>query len=254
MSGFGAFLRKELLETRKTWRIWVLPGVLVALGLTTPILAAATPALLKMTAQRSPGVVIRFPAPQALDSYLQFLGNLAQLALLVVIITGAAAVCAERRAGTAPLVLSKPLSRAAFVAAKTVAALALLVLATALGAALCIVVTILLFDASRILSFVESVAVWLALAAMFTALMVLLSAAMNRQAPAAGAGIGVYVTLFVLTGFPAARDHTPAGLLTAGNAILRGHDVALALPLAGALVLTVVFALAAVYVFRRKEL
>ena len=43
VNGFRAFLRKELRETRKTWRLWVLPGILVFLGVSTPILAAATP-------------------------------------------------------------------------------------------------------------------------------------------------------------------------------------------------------------------
>ena len=73
LRGFGAFTRKEFLETRKTWRLWVVPGVLVFLGLTTPVLAAVTPTLLKMTAERQPGVVIRFPAPTSLDAYTQFI-------------------------------------------------------------------------------------------------------------------------------------------------------------------------------------
>jgi ABC-2 type transport system permease protein len=254
VSGFAAFLRKELLETRKTWRLWVLPGVLVFLGVSTPILAAATPALLKMTAQRTPGVTIQFPTPTATDAYLQFLGNLAQLALLVVIITGAASVAAEHRAGTSALVLTKPLSRASFITAKSVAGLVLLVAATALGSALCIAVTAALFDAGHVALFLESVGLWLALAAMFVTLMVLLSAAMGRQAPAAGLGIGVYAALFVLTGFPAVRDRTPAGLLAANDALLKGRDVVLALPLATTLVLAAVFVIAAVYVFRRKEI
>jgi ABC-2 type transport system permease protein len=252
--GFGAFLSKELLETRKTWRLWVVPGVLVFLGLTTPILTAVTPAILRMTAQKSPGVVIHFPAPTAVDSYVGFMGDLAQLALLVVIITGAAAVAGERRGGTAALVLTKPLSRAAFIVAKTVAGLVLLVIATAIGTALCIAVTIVLFQTGHIVPFVESVAVWLALAAMFTALMVFLSAAMNGQATAAGAGIAVYVALFVLTGFPVAKRTTPAGLLAANDAILKGREAALALPLITTLVLTALFVVAAVVAFRRKEL
>jgi ABC-2 type transport system permease protein len=254
MSGLRAFLGKELRETRKTWRLWVLPGILVFLGLTTPILAAATPYLLKMTAQRTPGVVIRFPAPTALDAYLQFMGNLAQVALLAVIVTGAAVVAGERRAGTAALMLTKPLSRAGFIVAKSVSGLAIVIAATALGAALCVVVTIALFDATLIGRFVVSVLVWLALAAMFVTLMVFLSAAMDRQAPAAGAGIAVYVALFVLTGFPAARDRTPAGLLAANDALLKGRDVALALPLATTLLLVAAFVVAAVVAFRRKEL
>ncbi len=254
LRGFGAFTRKELLETRKTWRLWVLPGVLVFLGLTTPILAAVTPAILKMTAQRQPGVVIHFPTPTAIDSYAQFLGNLAQLALLVVIITGAAAVAGERRGGTAVLVLTKPLSRTSFVWSKIVANLVIVLVATALGAALCIAVTIALFDTSHIAAFVESVGVWLVLAAMFVCLMVWLSAALDKQAAAAGAGIGVYVAIFALTGFPALRDRSPAGLLAANDALLKGKDAPLAQPIIVTLVLAALFVVAAAWSFRRKEL
>jgi ABC-2 type transport system permease protein len=254
LRGFGAFVAKEMLETRKTWRLWVLPGVLVFLGLTTPIMAAVTPAILRATAERQPGVVIHFPPPTSADAYVQFMGNLAQLALLVVIITGAAAVAGERRAGTAVLVLTKPLSRAAFVWAKVVANLAVLVIATAIGAALCVVMTILLFDTTHIAVFLESVALWLALAAMFVCLMVFLSAALDRQAAAAGAGLAVYAAIFAMTGFPLLRDRSPAGLLGANDALLKGREAALAMPLAATLVLAIIFVLAAAWAFRRKEL
>jgi ABC-2 type transport system permease protein len=254
LRGFGAFVAKEMLETRKTWRLWVLPGVLVFLGLTTPIMAAVTPAILRATAERQPGVVIHFPPPTSADAYVQFMGNLAQLALLVVIITGAAAVAGERRAGTAVLVLTKPLSRGAFVWAKVVANLAVLVIATAIGAALCIAVTILLFDTAHIAAFLASVALWLALAAMFVCLMVFLSAALDRQAAAAGAGLAVYAAIFAMTGFPLFRDRSPAGLLGANDALLKGREAALAMPLAATVVLAIIFVLAAAWAFRRKEL
>jgi ABC-2 type transport system permease protein len=254
LRGFAAFTRKELLETRKTWRVWVLPGVLVFLGLTTPILTAATPAILKMTARSQPGVVIKYPPPTSLESYAGFLGNLAQVALLVVIITGAAAVAGERRGGTAVLVLTKPLSRTSFVWAKTVANLAILVAATAAGTALCVVATVALFDAAHIPTFLESVALWLALAALFVCLMVWLSAALDRQAAAAGAGVAVYAALFALSGFPALRDWTPAGILAANQAVLKGEHAALARPVAITLALSVVFVLLAAWSFRRKEL
>ena len=95
---------------------------------------------------------------------------------------------------------------------------------------------------------------WLALATMFTALMVLLSAATLRQGPAAGAGIAVYVALFALTGFPLVRDHSPAGIMASSDALLRGRDVALLWPLVTTLLITVLCVVGAALVFRRKEL
>ncbi len=68
--------------------------------------------------------------------------------------------------------------------------------------------TVALFDtAAHRAASSPSVGLWLALAAMFVTLMVLLSAATGRQATAAGIGIGVYVALFVLTGFPVGARH-----------------------------------------------
>jgi hypothetical protein len=141
-----------------------------------------------------------------------------------------------------------------FVWSKAIANLAVLVLATVIGTALCSLVTVGLFDTAHIVALFQSVAVWLALAAMFVCLMVWLSAALDRQAAAAGAGIAVYVALFVLTGFPALRDWTPAGVFTANTALIKGEDVSLARPIAVTLVLAVVFLLLAAWSFRRKEL
>ena len=36
MSGFRVFARKELREIVRTWRIWVLPGILLFFALTGP--------------------------------------------------------------------------------------------------------------------------------------------------------------------------------------------------------------------------
>jgi heme/copper-type cytochrome/quinol oxidase subunit 3 len=57
-----------------------------------------------------------------------------------------------------------------------------------------------------------------------------------------------------MTGFPVVRDRSPAGLLAANDALLKGRQAALAAPLAVTLVLAAVFLLAAAWAFRRKEL
>jgi len=251
---FQTFLGKEAGETFKTWRLWVLPGILVFLGLSSPILTRLTPALLRATANSQPGVVIKLPPPTAVDSYVQFMGNLAQLVMIALIIAAAATISTEVKSGTAALVLTKPMSRAGFVVSKAASQLGLLVAATALGAAVCVATTVVLFDDAAIGPFVEAVALWLVFAAMMLALTIMLSAAMRGQAPAAGAGIGIWVALLALTGLPLIRDHSPAGLIAANDAALRHRDVALLWPVAASLVLGVVFVLGGIWFFRRREL
>src|SRR3982751_444702 len=146
MTGFGAFLRKEVTEIRRTWRLWVIPGMLVFLGATSPVIAALTPALIKSVAASQPGVVMRMPTPRALDAYAQFIKNLDQFVLIAVVSAGAGVVSGERASGTAILALTKPLSRGAFVVAKILSQLGLLVLATALGTAACQGMTAVMFD------------------------------------------------------------------------------------------------------------
>jgi len=174
--------------------------------------------------------------------------------IIAVIIAGAATISAERRAGTAVLVLTKPLSRAGFVVAKAVSQLVVLAGATVLGVAVCIATTVALFGGGSIAPFLEAAALWLAFAAMTLMLMVMLSAAMRSQAPAIGAGIGLWIALLFLTGFPLLRDHSPAGLMAANDAALRGRDVALLWPLATAAIAGAVFLAAAIWFFRRREL
>jgi ABC-2 type transport system permease protein len=255
MTGFATFLKKELREVFKTWRLWVLPGILVFLGVTAPVITKITPQILKATAQSTPGVVIRFPTPTALDAYVQFLANIAQLVVIALIIATAAAISSERKSGTAVLMLTKPLSRPGFVVAKAVSQLVVVVAATALASAICIAVTVALFGTTRHIGpFLVSVVVWLVFAGMLIMLTLLCSAWFRGQAPAAGTAVGVWIALLALTGFPLIRDHSPAGLIAMNDAFLRHRDIVVAWPLVTTVALGVAFLLGAVWAFERSEL
>ena len=246
MTGLVAFLRKELTEIRRTWRLWVIPGMLVFFGLTSPIIAALTPALVHSMTAAQPGVVIQLPAPTALDASAQFLKNLDQFVLIAVVIAGAAVVSGERASGTAILVLTKPLSRGAFVVAKIVSQVMLLVAATALGVTACLAITALVFDGSNTARLVRAVALWLLYAA-------LLVVVMTRGA-AAGAGLGFYfLTLLFANWAPAAR-YSFLGLMPAMRDALTGEALSLGWPVTTAVAAIVLGALATVRIFEQQEL
>ena len=148
MSGFSTFLGKEFTEIRKTWRIWVIPGMLLFFAITSPIIAQVTPGLMASISKSQPGMTVKMPPPTWRDSYAQFLKSLSQMVLIAVVITGAGAVSGERSSGTAVLTLTKPVSRGSFVLAKIVSQAGLLIGATVVSTAVCAALTIGIFGPS----------------------------------------------------------------------------------------------------------
>lgn len=254
VSGFGSFLAKELTEIRRTWRMWVVPGVILFMGLSSPIIAQITPALVTSLTGQQPGLVINVPEPIALDSYMQWLKNLTQLVLFAIIIAGGGLMTAERRSGTAVMVLTKPVSRSAFVVAKTLSETMLLAVSTVVGAAICWALTLTLFGEAPLGALAAGTALWLLFAAMILALVIMLSVALNSQAGAAGLALVAYLSLSFLSNWSPARSYTPAGLLHAMSETLAGGSADLLWPALTAAAFTLLLVALAVAIFRRQEL
>lgn len=254
MTGFGAFLWKEFVEIRRTWRMWVIPGMLVFFGVTSPIIAQLTPALVRSMAAAQPGVVIKIPTPTALDGYGQFLKNLNQFVLIAVIIAGAGVISGERSSGTAVLALTKPLSRRAFVLAKILSQVALLTAATALGAAACLAVTAVVFGTAHPARVAAAMALWLLYASLLVVVMTIFSAAFRSRGAAAGAGLAFYVLTLLLSAWGPAARYGFLGLMSAMRDVLMGQGVSSGWPVATAVVAIVLGVVAALRIFERQEL
>lgn len=254
MTGFAAFLGKELTEIRRTWRLWVIPGMLVFLGVTSPIIAAVTPALVKSMTASQRGVVMQLPPATALDAFAQFLKNLDQFVLIAIIITGAGVISGERSSGTAILVLTKPLSRAAFVVTKILSQFILLVTATALGTAACLVVTSMIFTGVTVAPVVATVALWLLWASLLIVVMTLFSAAFKSRGAAAGAGLGFFFFTLLLSNWAPAARYSFLGLMPAMSHALTGQALSLGWPVTTAIAAIVVLTVSAVAIFDRQEL
>jgi ABC-2 type transport system permease protein len=254
MTGLVAFLRKELTEIRRTWRLWVIPGMLVFVGVMSPIIAALTPALVHSIAAAKPGVKIQLPPPTALDAAGQFLKNLDQFVLIAVVIAGAGVVSGERASGTAILALTKPLSRGAFVVAKILSQVTLLVAATALGTAVFVTVTLLVFGGSNAARLVTAVALWLLYATLLIVVMTLFSAAFRSRGAAAGAGLGFYFLTLLFSNWGPAARYSFLGLLPAMRDALIGKALSSGWPVITALAAIVGGAIGAVRIFEQQEL
>ncbi len=252
MSGFAVFVRKELLEILRTWRIWVLPGVLVFAAVSSPVLTALLPTFIEHFGSSTPGLSIEVAEVTSLDAYTEYLGNLGELVALAILIAYGGLVSGELRGGPGPLVLTKPLSRPAYVLAKLAAQGLLLIAAMIAATALCVAVTTALFDAGPVAGLAAAVGLWLAYALWLLCLVLALSSLLSAPVAASAAGVGAYVALAVLSQFSFAQSSFAALPGLAGDA-LAGREVAATWPLVTALLTAGALAALAVVRFGRRE-
>jgi ABC-2 type transport system permease protein len=253
--GFEVFVRKEAVEIVRTWRIWVLPGMLLFFALTGPLTAKYTPQIIaSVGGSQLAGLVKGLPAPTYLDSYGQWAKNLTQIALFAVIIIYGGLVSAESKAGTAILVLTKPVSRVAFVVAKAAVHSAFLAVTVAAGTLITWVVTRATFGTSPGGALWSSAMAWLAFGVLFIAVMTLLSTVLGSQAGAAGIGLGVFALMSVAGIWQPLAKYSPAGLAGLPATLAAGKASAILWPVVTALALAVLLVAAAAMVFRTKEL
>ena len=254
MNGYLVFAAKEAKEIVRTWRIWVLPAIVVFFALTGPFLARYTPQIVGAVAGGQLGHIVLPPATY-LDAYSGWIKNLSQITLFAIIIIYGGIVSSEVRSGTVLLVLTKPLSRGAFVSVKVVVNSAFVAVLLVAGTLITWALTAAIFGKAPAGPLWSGAAVWLVLAVFYIAVMTLLSVAIGSSAGAAGAGIGVFALLSIAGIWKPLADYSPAGL-AAHAATLAAHVATSSVlwPVASSLAATVVLAVVAAAVFRRKEL
>lgn len=257
MRGFFVFARKEALEIVRTWRIWVLPGMLLFFALTGPVMAKYTPEIIKAAGGSEFAALAKaMPKPTYLDAYAQWIKNLSQIGIFAIIIIYGGLISTERKDGTAILVLTKPLSRTSYVIAKAAVHCAFLAVAVGVCTVATWSVTRMVFGKSPGLQLWYAVVAWLALAIFFLGVMTLLSSMLGSQAGAAGIGLAVFAGLSVAGMWEPLRRFSPAGLVQAPAALAAGKQAAaLAVsPVVTACGLAVLLVMLAAEVFRTKEL
>ncbi len=253
MSGTAVFARKEAREILRTWRIWVLPGILLFFAFTGPVLAKFTPEIVGALAGDQLGG-LKIPTPTYLDAYAQWIKNLSQIGLFALIIIYGSIVSAESKSGTAVLVLTKPVSRTAFVLAKaTVHSIFLAILVVA-GTLVTWGLTAAVFREAPGSALWSSALVWLVFGVLFIALMTLLSVLIGSAAGAAGAGLAAYALMSIAAIWKPLGTYSPAALAAQPATLAAGKDAAVLWPVLTSILLAAALVVFAVLAFRRKDL
>lgn len=253
MNGLTVLMRKDLLETMRTWKLPTLLGMLIFFAIMSPVIALITPQLVGSIASSAPGMRIELPDPVYMDSYAQWIKNLSQVVLIVVVFAAGGLIASDRTAGHATFVAVKPVSRPAVVVSKYVALMGVVSAVTVLGTAIVGLGTRIAFADAPFGPVIESTALWLASVCVIAAFAELFSVFM----PTVAAGFLTLVVTglgSVLAMWEPASKYSPVGLLGAPGDVLAGKETAATIPLVTAVILVVLLLAAAASMFSHKEL
>ena len=256
MSATSVLVRKELLESWRTMRLPIVAGLFLVVGLTSPLLAKFLPEIITAAAgDQLPSIPIPTPVPA--DAVDQVWKNLAQFGAFAAIILAMGSVATERDRGTAAFILSKTVSRDAFIAAKVAAIGAILALCVALAVAVGWFYTAILFEPLPATGWIGLASLaWLGLAA-WAALTFLGSTVTGSAAAAAGLGFGALLVLSIASAIPNVGQFTPGGLAGPAVALAAGVPVDvgdLIVPVVSTTILIAVALGVSAWSFRRQEL
>jgi len=254
MSGLRLLLRKELLEQVRTMRLFVVMIVFALFGLISPLTAKYLPDIVKALAGNQLALPV-IPVPTVADAVDQFLKNLDQFGVLTAILLAMGAVATEKDRGTAAFVMTKPVSRAAFLVAKLVAIGANLLLAIAVAGALAYYYTLVLFRPLPIGGYAAMcLLLWLSIF-VYAALTFLGSTLAGSAAGGAGLGIVFLVITLILSALPRVGDYMPQALLGPARSLALGLPPSdLAAPLLASVGIIVAATALSWLSFRRQEL
>ncbi len=255
MKVFKAALWKEILQQWRTHRFLVVMAVFVIFGLTSPLMARFMPELIKSMPGAEQFAEL-IPVPTTADAMAQYIKNITQFGFILAVLLGMNAVAGEKENGTAAMILSKPMSRWAFVLSKYSAQMlvyASAFLAAGIGAYYYAVILFGSVDAIRFLGINLLLLLWLLV---FVGAALVGSVIGSSIAAAAGIGLAISVVLLLAGNIPQYGMLLPGGLVNWASQL--GSTVDPAAPNAGAVaggfVLILLCLVWSIALFERQEI
>jgi ABC-2 type transport system permease protein len=230
-------------------------AIFLVFGLGSPLIAKYTPQLLS-SIEGAELFADLIPEPTTADALNQYIRNLTQFGFLIAILLGMGAVAGEKERGTAPMILSKPLPRWAFVLSKFTAQALVYALGFALAAVGAALYTALLFDGLDMAAFMLGNVLLLIWLLAYVAITLLGSTLTSSTGAAAGVSLGGAILILLLGSIPQLSMIMPSALV--GIASQAGlPDVTLpsaAAPVVATLSLILICLITAVGAFDAQEL
>ena len=253
MRHYVAFLKKELTENTRTYKLLIMLSVFAIFGIMSPLTAKLTPDILNAFMPEE--ISITIPEPSAFDSYAQFFSNVSQMGLIVTVIVFSGIIGNELSKGTLINMLTKGMSRAAVMLSKYTSMALIWTASYAVSFFITLGYTIYLFPDDKVENLMFSVFnLWLF--GMFLLALLLFSAALVNNNYGSMLITGAAVVAMMLCNIhPDAHKYNPLSLSSKSMELITGTSAVSSLyaPVWISIGLLVILTALTVMVFRKKQ-
>lgn len=247
-------IKKDLMEQWRTKKIIILSIIFLFVAISSPIMAKIMPEVMKSISV--PGMTINLPASTYSDSIDQFVKNISQIALLVIIFIVAGAVSDEKNKKTLEILLTKPISRPLFILSKFKAYFASIVVIFTISSLVFYLYTVSIFGTFNLLNFTIMSANILIYTLMIVAVTILASTITKSSIAAGGIGFLSYIlfsTIFSL--IKPLQKFSPNMIFDNYKTVINtGWTNDLFLPLIVILFVIIISVLLSVFLFKKQEI
>ena len=133
MKQWRLFAEKEWLEMWRSYK-WVwMPIVFILIGVQQPLSLYFLPDIINSAGNLPEGTVIEIPTPSAEEVFAASIGQYNTLGILTVVLAFMGMISAERKNGSAGMILAKPVSRSAYILANPLSSALLLLYSVLCG-------------------------------------------------------------------------------------------------------------------------
>lgn len=254
MSKLAVLIRKELLEHMRNKKTLIICVVLLFVAIASPIIAKIMPELLKSLSV--PGMSITAPDSTNKDSLDQFIKNISQIALLVMVFVVAGVVSDEKSKKTLEIVMTKPISREKFILSKFMSSFLVISLAFVTASAIFYAYTASVFTALNLANFSIVALSVLLYMLMIVSVTILASTIVKNSIVAGGIGFVAVIAFGTLFGlFEGLKQFSPSWIFSNYQLIAaNGWNNGLGYPLIINVGVIVVAVVTAIILFKRQEI
>lgn len=227
---FWTATKKEIRQLWRTKRLLVMGAVFLFFGMGSPLIAKLTPQMLS-SLEGAEVFAELIPEPTGGDAIAQYIKNLSQFGFILAVLLAMGMVVGEKERKTAPMILSKPMPRWAFITSKFSAQLLMYLLMFALSSLGAYYYTVVLFGSLGLGDFLLMNALMLLWLLTFVALSLLGSTLGKSTVAAGGIGLGLSVILMLAGSLTRYGALLPAGLMSWASMLgQRAAGVAASMP------------------------